>query len=761
MKHLSCTVQYWLGAVILLWSTALVLGCPSGGQPALPDEPSPPAQPVNLLPYEETPGHIVLRPIPANLSPGDLVELVPAGPWPTGPEDRPGQAILLVTSVAETQAAAIPIGQRIPFPNLDQLVGRLTDRPRLELSKSVTWVTFRQERRVRLAAGTQEGVMPGDLFFVLGEPMLEPDRLGSRIIGLIRVVDSVGLEAHAEVLHEMSPIGAGQIAVFAQHVSPTAKRPEVTILFTRTNQQTPFDRYQLPPLASAVVEYQAEFQFSNIVVESLDRVLDPAALDAVEQAQEIAPDQGSGVIVFGQERDDSFLYNITTYGSSPGLVTSVGILPGGLPLAMPEGIEPLSRQLAPSFLATALTLRGEHAEAVYFLEYCLRHGLVTGEVAFHLREHLALRFETIGRPFEGLWLMTEDIASAHAQGNPFVELNALSIREYLHRSATRYVREFEDIEAFLERAEEVLPEESLLAERLERTRSLARLDRADEALSAIEEVLHQARRQSDLGFEVSSALARASFLVQRGDYPTAIQTVSEVLPDARLLDRSYPRYAHLLLAQYFTDLQRYEEAMLNLEAAIDLALGEDDRFTLANTYELAANIHFAFDRTVDAMAFMRHAVRLYGELDLNEDLARALFQAGMLEMNAAVLTGDERLVTLAYNDLARSSQLFQAIGDGYSASQSFGGLGLASILLEDSRRAIVNLGKCVELARENNDPTMVVAGYRRIAAVYLDLQEIQQARQALETARLWAATFGYEETVEEIDIQLRGLWSEV
>ena len=131
--------------------------------------------------------------------------------------------------------------------------------------------------------------------------------------------------------------------------------------------------------------------------------------------------------------------------------------------------------------------------------------------------------------------MDNDIEVARDADNPYAELNALSIREYLHRALFRFDEELEDLEAFLDASEDVLPEESLLAERLERARVLGRLQEYDEAFELIDDVIRQAQGQQSLRWEVSASLARASLLFETEGPEAAIQAVNSTLPDARLL----------------------------------------------------------------------------------------------------------------------------------------------------------------------------------------------------------------------------------
>ena len=336
-----------------------------------------------------TESHILLTGPVEQLALGTLVELVPGGDWPGSDNERPTQALLRVTQIDEQGAHAIVLGSRDTI-DLDELVGRTTVVHGLSLSKATSAVTEVGEGSIGLAIDSGNGTEIGDRYFILGDATDEPTRLGSHIVAMVQVTTIQAGETRAQILHQMAPIQEGALAIFAQHIPPDTQRPEALILFLRTAPDEPIDDFNLPLAATSVIDYMAEFGFSNIRIQSLDEYIDPASYNATELAQAVAPDEGFGVLVFGHEREDDFLYNITTYGSSPSMATSVGILPGGLPLQTPDGVAGLSTQLAPSFLATAMTQRGDHAEVIYLLEYCLRTGRMTGDAAFHASEHLAL-----------------------------------------------------------------------------------------------------------------------------------------------------------------------------------------------------------------------------------------------------------------------------------------------------------------------------------------------------------------------------------
>ena len=749
----SWCIQKRTGLICLLGLSLLLAACPSATTTIVdPDDEAIPVDTTSqFVASYSTQSHLQLTGPTDQLRVGTWVELVPRGPWPGAEASRPPQAVVQITAVSQDGAEGIVVGQRTSILQFDSLFGRVTERPTLPLSKSLTRVLSRADDEVRLAANYPEGVAAGDYFFVLSETPAGQVRLGSRIVALLQVTEVGAAGSVAQVIHQMTPFQAGDLALFAHHAVSDAARPEALILFTRTQPEVALDSFQLPPLANAVFDYQAEFGVSNIRIETLDVFVDPSAYNAADLAQDLAPEDGFGVIVFGHDQGDEFLYNITTYGATPSAATTVGILPGGLPLSTPSGLQGISNQLAPSFLATALTQRGDHAEVIYFLELCLREGRITGDVAFHAREHLALRFESIGRPLEGFYLMTSDIERAQQADNPYAELNALSIREFLDRQQYEFERELSDVEAFLEAADDVLPDESLLGERLERSRILGRLDRFDDAVEAIEDVIHQARRQQDTRWEVAARLSHANLLFQNDQIEEAIEVVNDTLSGARVVGDSYPRYSHALLAQYFAELDVEDQSLSNLATALNYANTDGGAYSQATTYELAANLNFNFDHIVEAVTQMRRAAEIYESLGQFGDLARTQIQTGMLELNAIQATSDPSFLPAAYNHLSQAAETYLALGDGLSAAQAYGGMGMINAALQNQGQALANFGGSIELGVAFNDPETVVIAYQRSAEIYLAEQEFQQAQLAIQAARLWAETFELTSYLGELD----------
>jgi tetratricopeptide (TPR) repeat protein len=751
-KHSTLRVLFGPGFVALF-----LISCTGGGSTSISDD----APPVgveeiprddNIIRAEVTrPGHVVLRGPVSNLEAGMLVELVPDGPWPFDEASRPSQAVLLVTSVDDDVAEVLTLGQRTRALELEGLRMRELSALRLPISKVIGTVTRRTEQTVQLNLGAGDGVMPGDYFFALGEPESESDRVGSRIIALLRVIEPAPGGSEARIVHEMTPVETDSIVIFAHNASPTSEQPEALILFARTQEDVPHDGFALPALANAVVEYQFDFQFSNIRIETLDVYIDPALYDAPEQAQALAPEDGFGVIVFGNEREDDFLYNITTFGSPPSPNTTVAILAGGLPLPTPDGLDALSPQLAPSFLATALTQRGGHAESIYFLEYCLRNRDISEPVAFHLREHLALRYESIGQVDEGMRLMDHDIERARDIDNPYAELNALSIREYLNRTRGDVAAELDDLETFLERADSVLPDEALLGERLEWGRILARLTRYGEAMEVFDDVLAQARLQGSVEWELSANIARASGLFQRGDVNGAIATANDALSTARLVGESYPRHLHSLLAQYYSELSQYTESMANLQAAMLYATEDGSPYWLASTHELAGNLRYVFDDIYPAISDMTHAARMYRELDRQEDLARSLRQVAMLEILAFERARDPLVLNQAHEHFVEAAETYFALGDGLSAAELFGFAGQIGLSLDSPAQALRALDISALLGQAYYDPITVALALERTAEFRYHLGDIGRASESLQLARAWAVAFDLHQVLEVIE----------
>jgi tetratricopeptide (TPR) repeat protein len=237
-----------------------------------------------------------------------------------------------------------------------------------------------------------------------------------------------------------------------------------------------------------------------------------------------------------------------------------------------------------------------------------------------------------------------------------------------------------------------------------------------------------------------------------GDVDGAIATVLGTMEQALLVGDSYPRYTQAVLAQFYAELSREEEALDSVHRAMEYAYGEDSPYTQASTHELAANLNFEFGRITEAVGNMRDASDMYGQLEQYLDQGRALSQTGMLEIHAFESTIEPSFLAAAYGHLTQSVETYLLVGDGRNAAQILSGVAMIDGIMGNHTQALTNYGLCAELANAFNDPVTAAFIYQRMAEIYLDEQQISLAQEALRNARLWAEAFEIPRLIIEIDL---------
>ncbi|MFT6628150.1 MAG: hypothetical protein ACJA1R_001411, partial [Flavobacteriales bacterium] len=415
--------------------------------------------------------------------------------WPQEMGPAPIVGVAHVAPGENAVVNVIAIRELASIGSLD--VARRVEPPVLSKSKQLVLVEDVSGGEIRLAVNGNSGVSRGDLYFIVSrDPGVDDWRLGESIGALARVTEVLEKYAVARLEHVESAPQVGQLAVFAQ-ANLDIPSSTSTIVFAPLETHAT-EAASLPPLGEALPQYMAAFQLTNIGIESTSDRFDPSIHDAPSIASAGMEDHdGYGVLVFGDYEPGQLILNTAVWGEPPHPGSTVGILPGGLPIPAPDGLTAMSAQLAPSFIATVLAQRGDHALAVYFLEVVLRTQELEPEVRYHLREHLALRYDSLARFNEGLVLMNEDVRNAERDNQLFPLLNALSIRTSLGASNGLVEQEVLDSRRFLEEATGTLPSESLGGERLQHARALNAVGREDEARDMVENVQRDARRWAD------------------------------------------------------------------------------------------------------------------------------------------------------------------------------------------------------------------------------------------------------------------------
>lgn len=586
------------------------------------------------------------------------------GPIPTVGTGRlvhQGDAVLAVQA-ATAQTNGISGFRVVPTETLQPLT----------LSKLLgTIATHSEENLVTLEVPDLEAVAAGDLYFVLTTNALHPTqpRMGDMIGGILRVIENDGTTIRAVIVHAIDPIKAGQTIVFAQ-ARPAHHNPDITLLAAPLQRGAPVDANALPPLMAAMPEFLARYSLTNIHVESLDVFVDPRPWDAAITAEEAAPDSRWGIVIFGEVDDQTLIYNAAGFGAAPSPESTVGVLAGGLPIRFEGKVEDLSPQLVPSFIANGLGLRGDHALAVYILEAELRAGHFDPLVRYHLREHLALRYHSIGDTSEALRLMNHDIRETRAEKHTYPLLNALSIREHLDQEGGLIEQWLADGQEFIRTAEGVLPADAIDLERVAHVRALLAAGQLDNAEQLAAETVTRAEAKQDNRMLLNGLVALALSQIAKKQPEAALI----VLQDLEAVITAYPKETQvslrLLTAELRVRLEMYPEAMEAMMAAFDDFDGVS-MAARAAMLERGAAILDAIERPIEAARAIADAAELYTELGLLEPQARLRAIGGERRLALASEFDDAvafRLVIEARSEFAQAVGIYLRLGRSLEAA---------------------------------------------------------------------------------------------
>lgn len=553
--------------------------------------------------------------------------------------------------------------------------------------------------------GEEHGITSGDLYFVLNRDPGEDHRMGARIGALLRVSEVADTESVARVEHARIAPESGQPAVFAQASFdlPSRNANIVVAPFRRDGS----DAQGFPAVADALPDYLADFGLTNVGVRELETFIDPRPFDAAEQADEAAGED-YGCVVFGEIEGDTLVFNASAYGSPPHPATTVGILPGGLPLPIRDDVESLSRQLVPSFLATVLALRGDHALAAYFLESVLDREELEAGVRYHLREHLALRYESMGFPTEALRLMAADIEASDATDDTYALLNALSIRSHLDEISGLPEQWVADSRRFLEVAEGVLPDESLERERLDLARAIgvAQPDESDESIGIIMDVLERARQADDVELQLAAYTELAFTMMD--DPAGARLALAEAEPLFERARDDNVAVIRLMEAEFAVAMDDVDVAERLLGQALEAVADSDVAPLRASVYRRAAGVFSRAERYAASVTTAQEATRLYLDTAQLERAAGALVELAFLELELMREVGGDgavQAIQQARQNILLGSELSLRLGKLIAASRAFmwaafieselGQTDMSEFLLERSERFALASGNAM------------------------------------------------------------------
>ncbi len=659
---------------------ALIFGA-CGGTTANPSETEPGSSEV--APSVSAPGwpvvvtddgRVVVQ-VPEGVT-ADFLSLVPAD-WPTDAGDTPTLAV--GAAAQTTEGLELEMWALVQSGGLEAMRGVPVDSvDAIRNTKLIGVVERFSDGFVTLDRGEAVGVTPGDFYYVLNAAPDGEVRMGARVGALLTVTETAEKSAIARVVHARDDVTPGDTVVFAQASFELPTR-NATVLIAPF-EETSGPGATFPAIAEAMPEYLARFNLTNIGVEVADAFIDPRPYDAADTARDLA--RGDyGAMVFGVVEGETLVFNTTAFGDSPHPATTVGILPGGLPIPIGESLAALSEQLSPSFIATVLALRGDHALAAYFLESVLAEQTMDPAVRYHLREHLALRYQSLDRPTEALRIMTHDVDAGRANNDVYPLLNALSIRSHLDSNAGLVDLYVSDTEEFLAVAEGVLPTESLGGEILNYARALLYADRPDDANEAIHAVIDAARAMDDTGLELS-ALLEMAVAAASDDPATARLVLADASSVSAALSGDEATAIQLFDAELAAASGDNDGALQALAAALDGVADSPTAPLRASVYRRAASVFLSTERQTEAVLALQEAAAIYLETAQLDRASSALIDLAFLKLRqssglppgpAAQLIGEAR------QNLILGAELALRLGRTLDAARGFMWAGLLEL----------------------------------------------------------------------------------
>lgn len=584
----------------------------------------------------------------------------PRVPWPAAAE---------LEGASPTDPEAIVWLQHRRGTTDDVALLPLTELQPLSNGKDALAVASVDGETIVLSAGLNAGVSVGDVYFILA-PHESAQRMGEATIGLVRVTDANPDRATARIEHASQPILAGQLATFMQ-ASLGRPTQEATVLFAPLSPDAQQHR-GLPPLAAALPAFQADFGLTNIGVRAWPTYTDPRGWDADARASDAVDLDGFGTLIFGDiAADGQFTLHTASWGNPPHPASLVGILPGGLPLGDIASFPDLPRQLAPSFLAAVLAMRGDHALAVYLLERVLATETLHEDVRYHLREHLAQRYQALGRILDGVALMSEDIHAAETGQLPFVELNARSIRGSLDSDAGLAAQYLEDAEGYLRLATLHLPPESLAYARLSVARALSRTGERERASTLLQQMLtdEAIRAEEDMLQRVMFQLAITLAVDDDPLAPVVAADLLGMLPAEASEDNAWIWLGAAEILQMSGDNLR---AMQTASRAVRAVRDAASASLRAAVYNRAAAVFAAGEEIELAGEMLQEATVLFLETmqyDQAAESAGRLAFTLLQQANSAGGPGGANLFLRARDSMAVAGELSLRLADGPSAAR--------------------------------------------------------------------------------------------
>lgn len=677
--------------------------------------------------------------------------------WPS--EDGPAPILAFGEVVVDDgQARPIQWASRQLNSATELIAVGTSEVPTMRGSKQLGSVLSITDSQVRIDKGVRDGVSRGDVYFVLNrthDDRGDLPRFGQRIGALITIRE-VGAEyAIGSVVHADVPLETGDPVVFAQ-VQSDESIPSATLAFSPIEGAAAHEGTELPAIASALPDYLSEYLISNVAIETLPVAIDPRPWTAPETAIELAPENAFGTLIFGaiDAETNEFIYNATLFGNAPHPANSVGILPGGLRIPLDDGIESLSRQLVPSFVATALAQRNEHANAIYLLESALRSQSFNQQVRYHLREHLALRYHSVGLTDDAIQMMSHDIDEAHKTGNRLAELNALSIRSFLYSQLPSADRWVADSRAFLTLADGVLPEDALHYEHLSVARALRASGDYDEASEITLDVLAHAQSSNDTDLQFAALFQLALTQLDQGQPDAALLVLADLEDMLPVLSKQEQAELMSVAGVLYAEAGNPRDAADRIVHSLRIVTELDDPALRARVSIRAASALISAGRSLESIQYLQSAVIGFTESYQFGEAAETLAQLAYRELTAANEAAGQRssgpqLIALAREHLANASESLVVLGRDLDAASQFFALGVLEFRIGNLDGARIFLDRAREFSLRSADYEALAAIAQQRAELSEESGDTISQEQFAAESRKWMQAAGIEPPTAE------------
>lgn len=551
-----------------------------------------------------------------------LWELVPTE-WPEVDVDRP----IVGVARSDGNGRLLPIAVR-DGADFDNLQARRVEALRaLPGSKRLVTAEATGDEEVTLQAGSRMGVALHDVYFLIDDP----HRMDPAAILEVNSVDDD--ESSARILHARRPLSdeSSMIALFMELRRDAPQRP-ATAAFAGLAGHTELQSQ----VSTLLQEYLETFSISNLGLLFPDVSPSPTRRNAERLALEEIELEGTGFLVFSDLASDPPHVNVAGFGDDR-RAHLVGILPGGLPLpSTSDDPTALANELVALALPALLAIREEHALALYVTWWLLDQPL-SDAVRYHLREHLALRLDTLGRTHEGIVLMEEDVQDGSDLGDAWIERNAVSIRAFLYHQSGDADLELADARRFLELTQASDPEADTYRERLhvaiaERATgnaesSLRSLEQMQAELHAQGENLADVRYANTLHFSIGLAL---------GERPAdALLVLSSLDPDLEQLTNEERVQVDLMRLELLLHLEDSRSARQSIEGVLGRIGAVESRTSQANFLERIAWVLIALDDRGTALRLMVQSLELALQDHNYRLVAETLQRLGNLQLDTA------------------------------------------------------------------------------------------------------------------------------